>query len=121
MLVDPDRQLVDFSREQFAFAGDMWLQYQQETLDLSMYGIGGWWGAYPILDALCHDFMAVQGKEHPLYWEHPPISEDDQMDVGAIPEERVEILNKIAMFLQQPGDHLYELQSLYSTYPFLQF
>lgn len=121
MLVDPDRQKVDFPRRQFAFAGDVWLQYQHAAIDPSRYGVADWWGAHPILAVLCQDFMAVQGKEHPLYWEHPPIAEEVQMDVRAIPEERMAILNQIAIFLQQPDDHLHELQTLYTTYQFLHY
>jgi hypothetical protein len=120
ILVDPDRKMVDFPRKQFAFAGDVWLQYQKGALDPSIYGVADWWGAHPILDVLCHDFAAVQGNEH-VYWEHPPISEDDQMDVKSLADNQVEILNKIAELLLEPEKHLQELQSLYETHQFLQF
>jgi hypothetical protein len=120
MLVDPDRKMVDLPRKQFVFAGDVWLRYQKGELDPSTYGVADWWGAHPILDVLCHDIAAVQSHE-PVYWEHPPISEDAQMDVKRLADEQVAILNRIAELLHEPEKHLQELQTLYETHQFLQF
>jgi hypothetical protein len=120
IFVDPDRKMVDFPREQFELAGDVWLHYQHRDLDPSTYGVMDWWGPHPILDVLCHDFVAVQGNEA-LYWDQPPISADEQMDVSNIAKDQVEILNRIAELLRAPDHHLQELQSIYETYQFLQF
>ena len=119
MLVDPDRQLVDFPRKQFDSAADIWLQYQQ-GLNVSGYGVGNWWGPYAVLDMLCHDFVSLQGREL-LYWDRPPLTVDERMDVTAVPAERVEILDRIAELMLEPEKHLQELRSLYDAHQFLQF
>ena len=120
MLVDPDKQMVDIPRERFDFAADIWQRYQQGGIDVSRYGVGSSWGIYPILDMLWHDFVSVQGQER-LYWEHPPLTRNSQMDVRAIPTERLKIVNKIAVLLNEPENHLQELRALYKKHQFLQF
>lgn len=120
MLVDPDRQMVDFSREQFEFAGDVWLRYKQKKLDPYTYGVPEWWGAHPILSVLCHDLAAVLGNEY-VYWNQPPICHDPEMNVKSTPSDQVEILNKFAALLQNPDNELQELQLIYDKYKYLQF
>lgn len=120
MLVDPDRQMVDFSREQFEFAGDVWLQYKQDKLDPYTYGVPEWWGAHPILSVLCHDLAAILGNEY-VYWNQPPICHDPKMDLKSIPRDQVEILNKFAVLLQNPDYKFQELQLIYDKYTYLQF
>ena len=120
MLVDPDRQMVDFPRDRFEFVADVWLRYQHGELDPSKYGVADWWGAHPILDVFCHDIAAVLRTEH-LYWEHPPISKDAGMDVQGLPKDQVDVLNTIAKLLQSPEIPVQELQTLYNTHQFLQF
>jgi hypothetical protein len=40
MLVDPDRRMVDFPRNEFELAGDVWLQYQNgEIENPEKYGV----------------------------------------------------------------------------------
>lgn len=120
MMVDPDRQMVDFPREQFELAGDVWLRYKQGKLDPYTYGVPEWWGAHPILSVLCHDLAAVLGNEH-VYWNQPPICRDPEMNVESIPGDQVEILNKLATLLQGPDNRLQELQLIYDQYKYLQF
>jgi hypothetical protein len=116
MLVDPDRQMINFPREKFEFAGDVW---QQEGIDVSQYGMGISWGAYAVLDMLCHDFASVQGREL-LYWEHPPLTGNIRMNVETIPAEQLEIVNRIAALLHEPKKHFQKLQSLHDNHKFLQ-
>jgi hypothetical protein len=120
MLVDPDRNIVDFPRTKFAFAWEVWQQYRQDNLNPAFYGVADWWGPHPILDVLCHDMTAVLGHEH-IYWEHPPVSSDPQIDVAQLPDEQLEVLNQLAILLQTPELHHQELQLLYNSHQFLQF
>ena len=120
MLVDPDRNMVDFPRTQFAFAWEVWQQYCRDDLNPAFYGVADWWGAHPILDVLCHDMAAVLGHEH-VYWEHPPVSSNPQMNVAQLPDEQLEVLNHLAVLLKTPELNHQELQVLYDTHQFLQF
>jgi hypothetical protein len=120
MLVDPDRQMVDFSSGQFETSDDVWRRYRQGGLDSSLYGVPDWWGAHPILDVLCHDIAAVLGNER-TYLDRPPVSFDVGMDVDHIPSDREAVMNKAAELLKNPDANFKELQVLYDTHAFLQF
>jgi hypothetical protein len=120
MLVDPDRQMVDYPRGQFETSDDVWRRYRQGALDPSLYGVQGWWGAHPILDVMCHDLAAVLGNEH-IYMDRPPVSSDLGMDVGKIPADQEAVLDRIVELLKNPDANFQELQLLYNTHAFLQF
>jgi len=120
ILVDPDRQLVDVSSEQFEFAGDVWIKYQQEKLDPNTYGVPDWWGAHPILDALCHDLASVLGNEH-IYFNRPPISADSTMNVKNMPTDNIDLMNKISALMTNVDVNFNEIQNLYIENKQLQF
>ena len=121
MLVDPDRRMVDFPRNEFELAGDVWLQYQNgEIENPEKYGVAKTWGDYNILDMLCHDLISVLGKEL-LYWERPPISENESIDLNKLEKEKVEVLNKISLLLKNPDEHLIEIKDIYEKYNFLKY
>ena len=121
MLVDPDRKMVDIPKNEFELAGDAWLQYQKgEITELEKYGVAKTWGEYNILDMLCHDFASILGQEL-LYWERPPISKNESMDISNLEKEKVDVLNNISMLLKIPDDHLSEIKAIYDKYNFLQY
>jgi len=120
MLVDPDRQLVDFPREQFESAADAWLKYQKGEVDPSTYGVPGWVGARPILSVLCHDLAAVLGSE-PVDNDYPPIVKDTEVYDTGKPNEKRETITKLAILLQDPDKNFRELKRFYDKHEFLQF
>jgi hypothetical protein len=121
MFVDPDRKMVDIPKNEFELSGDVWLQYQNgEITHPEKYGVAETWGAYNILDMLCHDFASVLGQER-LYWEHPPLSKNASSDIGKLEKEKKELLNQISLLLKNPDDHLNEIKDIYEKYDFLQY
>jgi hypothetical protein len=120
MMVDPDRQMIDFPRGQFETSDTAWRRYRQGDSDPSLYGVPGWWGAHVILDVLCHDLAAVMGSER-IYFDHPPVSSDAGMDVDRLPSDREAVINKAAELLKDPDDNFSELRLLYDTWKILQF
>ncbi|WP_432664006.1 hypothetical protein R9X47_26010 [Wukongibacter baidiensis] len=120
MLVDPDRQMVDFSREKFEYPGDVWLRYKQGKLNSSTYGLPEWWGVHPILSILCHDLASVLGNEH-IYWDEPSLTTDSEMDEKDITPEQLDVLTRAANLLEDPDNNFEELKLLYDKYEFLQF
>jgi hypothetical protein len=60
---------------------------------------------------LCHDFVSVLGIEL-LYWECPPISENESIDLNILENEKVEVLNKISLLLQNPDDNRPEIKKI---------
>jgi hypothetical protein len=119
-LVDPDRKMVDFPRDEFELAGDVWQQLQNGEIEPKKYGVAQFWGDYMILDVLCHDFVSVLNREL-LYLESPPISAGEDMDVGKIEKNKMEVLNQISMLLKNPDRHINELKALHDKYDFLQY
>jgi hypothetical protein len=120
MLVDPDRQMIDFPSQQFQFASDAWMKYQQDKLDANTYGVPDWWGAHPILDVLCHDLASVLGNEH-TYYNRPPISADSTMNVKDMPADQIDVMNKISILMTNVDANFNELQKLYNENKQLQF
>jgi len=120
ILVDPDRERVNFPEEEFSFAGKVWQEFRRGNLNPALYGVGDWWGFHPVLDILCHDMAAVLGHE-PIYWEQPPISSDPLADPKKLSEEQLAVLDRVAFFLEDPQRYYLELRELYETHDFLQF
>jgi len=120
MLIDPDRQMIDFPSQQFEFAGDVWIKYQQGKIDPNTYGIPNWWGPHPILDVLCHDLASILGNEH-IYYNRPPISADTTMNVKNMPADQINIINKISELMTDVDSNFNKLQKLYNENKQLQF
>jgi len=120
MLVDPDRQLIDFPAEQWEFSCDVWEKYQQGKLDPATYGIPTWWGAHPILDVMCHDLASVLGNEE-VYLDRPAISADSTMNVKNMHVEELNLANKVSSLLKNVDGNFKELQKIYNKNPKLQF
>jgi hypothetical protein len=120
MLVDPDRQMIDFPSRQFEFAGDVWIKNQQGKLDPNTYGVPNWWGLHPILDVLCHDLASVLGNEH-IYLTRPPISADTTMNVKNMSADQIDVMNKISVLMADVDANFNELRLLYNDNEQLQF
>ena len=120
MFVDPDRNMVDFHREKFELGGDIWLKYQQGEIDPRKYGGGGIWGEEQILDMFIHDLPSVLGYEA-TYWEYPSLMENGELDINNLEPEQIEILNIVAIQLQNPDENFNELKSVYQQHLYLQY
>ncbi len=120
ILVDPDRQIIDLTSQQFEFAGDVWLKYRQGKLNPETYGVPNWWGAHPILDALCHDLASALGNEH-IYFDRPPISADTTMIVKNMNSDRLALMDNISKLMKNIDDNFDELKELYNANKELQF
>ena len=72
-----------------------------------------------ILSVLCHDLAAVLGDEH-VYWVHPPVLDEAGSDFANMPNDRMEMLDRVAALLQDPDTNLEELQSMYGEHKWIQ-
>ena len=120
ILVDPDRQIINLTSQQFEFAGDVWSKYRFCKLDPAKYGIPNWWGSNTILDAFCHDFASVLGNEH-IYFNRPPISADTTLDAKNLNPGQLLLMDKISELMKNIDDNFYELNNLYNKNRQLQF
>ena len=107
VFVDADIQRVDFPRDEFELACDVWIRAREGMVDPEHYGGGDWWGMDYIRQNLCHDFLSILSKER-AYGDLPPIGDHDK----APTQEEFGLLDTIAQLLQNPDGHIDQLQSL---------
>jgi GNAT superfamily N-acetyltransferase len=108
MFVDPDTQMVDFPREQFKLAGDVWLAARRGFTDPKLYGVWRWWGYDQIRQNLIHDFGACLGVE-PSYWEGPPLF---HIEYRRSKQSQLQLLDTTAELLRDVDGNLAQLQTL---------
>lgn len=120
ILVDPDRQAIDLTPQQFEFAGDVWAKYQLGKLDPLKYGVPNWWGSNTILDALCHDLASVLGNEH-IYFDRPAISADTTKDAKNLNPAQLSLIDKVSKLMKNIDGNFYELRTVYNKNKGLQF
>lgn len=118
MFVDPDMELIDLEADdEFLLAGDAWLMARDKEVNPKLFGVQKSWGLFYIRNNLCHDLHAVLGQEL-RYWELPPIC---SKDMSTLEMEELELLDEVALYLQDPDVHYDELRSIYRDYPDLRF
>lgn len=115
--VDPDREIVDVQGDAFLMAGDAWLMARDNEINPQLFGVKKSWGMPYIRNNLCFDLNAVLGNELG-YRDFPPLCQKamDELDV-----EEWQLLDEIAIYLQDPDEHYAQLQALFSEHDFLQF
>ena len=120
ILVDPDRQKVDFSTKQFEFSYETWFNIKNNKLPdiqyISRYGNV----ERSTVHLLCHDLSYIIGNEE-LYWNDPPIVSHIQTSVDDLMDNELDVLDRLATFLKNPDVHPGELKSIYANTQFLQF
>lgn len=119
ILVDPDRQIIGLTSQQFEFACDAWEKLRSGKLNSETYGVPDWWGSHPILDVLCHDLASVLGNEH-IYYDRPPISSDTTMNVKNMPDDQLTLIDDISELMENVDGNFYELQLFYDKNKILQ-
>lgn len=121
MLVDPSMDKIDFSKEQFDFSNDAWLQMQNGEIDPNLYGIPGRYsGMGSLLAKLCADLAYILGAEYTTT-QYPPILDYVFEQRGPLPAEDIETLNRISELMKSlNADNLKELQDIYNNTPRIQ-
>lgn len=121
MLVDPSMDRVDFSREEFDFSNDAWLQLQNGEIDPNLYGVPHrYTGMVSILTKVCGDLMCILGTESPIYL-YPPIMDYAFKNNNQLTGEQILTLNRISELMKSiDADSLAELRSIYENTPEIQ-
>ena len=119
ILVDPDRQFVDFSRERFEFSSSAWKRLRSGKANPEKYVAALSKRDHAILHILLLDLSCALGEER-LYWEEPSILRQKITDINKIDSEKLKILDQIAQLLSDPDANLEQLSLLHSQYKFLQ-
>jgi formylglycine-generating enzyme required for sulfatase activity len=124
MLVDPSTNMIDFSREEFAFGNDSWLKMKKGEIDPNLYGIPGKFsnnnGLVTIATMVCLDLASVLGNEYTIY-QYAPIVDYAFDNNKKLPEDQIEILNRISELMKSlDADNLSKLQEIYDNTPQIQ-
>ena len=120
ILVDPDRQKIDFPYHEFEFAHETWYRLRNNNIN-GKYFVSRYGNVHrATVHLLCHDLSYVIGNEEP-YWKDPPIVSKVESDIAELSDAERETLDKIAELLNKPEDHLDELAKIQAEIPFLRF
>lgn len=118
MYVDPDRKMVDFSKEEFETGSEAWLAFRVGKIkDPNKYGVPDTWGKIMILGTIYQDFLCVLGYE-PLYWEYP-VTQYLSNEISTVDPERLKVLDEIAELMTGPDENLNRLMEIYKKNTFL--
>jgi hypothetical protein len=116
LFVDPDIKRVDIPRPEFELAGNAWLKIRCEEQNDKIYGGNGLWGIVYVRQNLCHDFNACLGRVT-TYWTGSPLL---HVKFANLSQEQRRLLDQMARYLQNPNEHLAEMQALQAANPELQ-
>jgi excinuclease ABC subunit A len=118
ILVDPDRQFVDFSRNLFEFSDSAWKQLRAGKIKPGKYVAAQSKGDHAILHILLQDLSCVLLEEK-SYWDDPAILQDKISNINAVDSEKLEIFDQIAELLSDPDANLEQLSHLHKEHSFL--
>lgn len=119
ILIDPDRQRVNFLRNEFEFAHETWAYLRNNNLNKNKYvsrykNVSG-----VIIHLLVHDLSYIIGDEKP-YWDDPPIVARIDEGISELSETELKVLDDLAMYLKDPDMYLNDLKKIISENEFLQ-
>ena len=110
-LVDPDRDKIDFDRQEFEFATETWQKLRKKNIEKKFYV-----SRYKSVDqATAHlvwlDLSYVTGTEEP-YWNDPPIVTKVEKNFDDLSSSELQLMDKIATLIKEPDHHLNELDNI---------
>ncbi|MCD6379369.1 transglutaminase domain-containing protein [bacterium] len=118
ILVDPDRQKIDLSPNQFEFAYETWSRLRNDNL-IGTYFVPRYGNVdRTTVHLLCHDLSCIIGIEDP-YREDPPVISQIKSGIVDLSQAELDVLDKLARFLKNPDKHLDKLVKLHAKSPLL--
>jgi hypothetical protein len=120
MLVDPDRQKVDFSKKLFEFAPESWRNLRAGKLNPDIYTALMMRGPYAILLVMTMDLTSLLAMETP-YLEPLPILENRIVSAADLSSGELRVLDSLAVFMMNPIPNLDEISQMQIHYDFLHF
>jgi hypothetical protein len=114
ILVDPDRNMVDFSKKRFEFSQDAWTTLRKNKLDDVRYVSALSKNDHAFLHILIQDLSCVVGEEK-LYWDEPVFLHSNIEDINELDYDNLMLFDSIALLLSNPDRNLKVLQQLYQN------
>jgi hypothetical protein len=115
VLVDPDREYVDFSPDRFDYAHEAWRNLNKRIIKPEVYvsSIGdGWKGAVNLV-ALDAAHVLLQERMH---WDYPEIALQEINSKDDLEKNEWAMLNVTSQLLNDPDKYHSKLESVYSQY-----
>lgn len=121
MLVDPNVNMIDFSKDKFDYSNEAWLQMQNGEIDTSVFGFPGKYsGEISIAGKISADLASILGIEYPLTM-YPPMMEHYFNTEKALPKETIKTLKIICNLMKSlDAENLSKLQQIYNNTPEIQ-
>jgi hypothetical protein len=116
MLVDPDRQYVDFSPDRFDYAHEAWRNLTRKKLDQKVYvsSIGN--GLKGAVNLVAMDGAHVLQQER-MNWVYPKIAMQEISGFDDLEGDEWIALDEAATLLADPDKYFSKLDSLFDHYP----
>ena len=119
ILVDPDRNKVDFSCNEFEFAFETWNYIRKNKVARSKY-VSRYGDVVPAtIHLLIHDLSYTIGEEK-SYWIDPQIVSRSSGGISEMTKNELDVLDSLALYLSSPDKHLKDLQQIAEENAFLQ-
>lgn len=109
LYVDPDVKMVDFDRERFELAKDVWIKARENKIEPHTYGYHPWVGIDYVKGNLCHDYYSCLNNEL-IYWEGPELFFKSYQELNAAD---LQLFDEIASLLEYPECNILQLQQLH--------
>ncbi len=118
IIIDPDRNLQNVSKDKFEFPAEVWINYMNEDLPKTRYlgSIGQGENVY--IHSLLLDMAFVLGNER-NYWHTPEFIFKKDFNINNLEEKQIKVLNQIAEYMIEPEANISRLQKLYNDNPFI--
>ena len=118
IMVDPDRNFVNVSSNQFKSSSHAWINFRNSQLPDVDYTSSIGEGAQAFLYILLLDQAFVLSDER-NYWHSPAFLFTDDFSVDNLTADQLQVIDQIAELMQKPEYHLDKLRKLYDSHSFL--
>lgn len=118
MLVDPDRQKVDFSADLFELPAISWRKIRSDNEVSGKYIAALSKGDQAIIHVFSLDISTIIGEEK-YYWNDPEVLSRNLSSIDELSENETEVLDQLSLLMSQPDTNLKTIEKIYLNSDFL--
>lgn len=112
--IDPDRNIVDLDKKDFDLASEAWFNLRNKKLKPEKYVSSLSEGLRGVISLMALDASLVTGEEK-MYWDLSVIGYEDISRFGHMSYGRLQLLDNLAKYLDNPESNFEELKTLYNN------
>jgi len=118
VLIDPDRNIIKVTNSRFEFPSEAWQNFYGTKHKSIRYVSSIGEGFQALIHALLLDQAFVLGDER-NYWHTPEFIFTKSFNLDSLENEQIQIIDQIALLMNNPETNLSGLQQLYTENGFL--